>query len=310
MQNKRSSPILVAAGLMTAVLLPSCSLPPGVAWREIQRDGLIPFMQNGMNAPKAQSEGLYAKNGPAKPVVVPPKPSLNSNVAATKPAQQPAPAIQLAYAVAGLTGYVRTPYTNPPRLVDVRGMGAGSKVVCPYTQRPFVVPAAATAPAPAKSAPMVASPKPQPKPQAPTVAQTQPKPTPAVQPAPTAKPTPAPAPEVVKTEPKPTPAPKIEPKPTPAPEVKPKPVETPKVATTPPAPEKPKTTPPPAPAPAAAAPKLPFGTAINGRPGFVNSPYAEKHQLVDVTGLAVGTEVKCPYTGKLFRVPPQQQAKN
>jgi len=60
-------------------------------------------------------------------------------------------------------------------------------------------------------------------------------------------------------------------------------------------------TPPPAPAQA----ELPFGVAIPGRPGFVNSPYAAKHQLVDVTGLPTGMEVKCPYTGKLFRVPPQ-----
>ena len=327
MQNKRSSPLLLAAGLLTAaVLLPSCSLPPGVAWREIQRDGLIPFLQNGMTAPKAVSEGQYAKNAPSKTLIVPPKPTLGT-LAAPQPTR-PNTTLQPAYAVAGLSGYVRSPYTDPPRLVDVRGMSAGSKVVCPYTQRPFLVPANALTPAtkPAPSAPSIAVTKPQPKPQpaAAAVAQTQPKPTPkpapalvksAPAPTPAAAPAPAPTPKVAA-------APKVEPKPspkvTPKPAAKSQPVETPKVASTAPAPapapapSKPQTppTPPPAPAPAAAAaPKLPFGTAINGRPGFVNSPYAEKHQLVDVTGLSVGTEVKCPYTGKLFRVPPQQQAK-
>lgn len=57
--------------------------------------------------------------------------------------------------------------------------------------------------------------------------------------------------------------------------------------------------------PAAPVAELPYGSPIAGRPGFVNSPFAAKHQLVDVTGLPVGMEVKCPYTGKLFRVPPQ-----
>jgi uncharacterized Zn-finger protein len=323
MQNKRSSPLLVAAGLLTAVLLPSCSLPPGVAWREIQREGLIPFLQSGGTPPKAVSDGLYAKNAPSKNLIVPPKPSLGTLAVAQPP--KPSAALQPAYAVSGLSGYVRSPYTNPPRLVDVRGMSAGSKVVCPYTQRAFVVPANAVAPAiqPTQPAtPQIARTKPQPKPAAPAVAKTQPKPTPAPQP------TPKPAPAVVKSQPAPAPspapaptpkvaaAPKVEPKPAPKvepkPAAKPQPVETPKVASTAPAPapSKSQTPPPPAPKPApAAAPKLPFGTAINGRPGFVNSPYAEKHQLVDVTGLSVGTEVKCPYTGKLFRVPPQQQAK-
>ena len=227
----------------------------------------------------------------------------------------------------GLKGYVRTPFTNPPRLVDVRGMAPGAKVFCPYTQRQFTVPT------PAIQAPILTSPqmmaqtqpKLQPKEKAAPIVQPKPAPAPAyarLEPMPVAPkvvPTPAPAP--APTAPKVAAAPKPEPKvaPTPAPVTKPKPVETPKVATTTPPPSRPdpKTTPAPAPVKtqttpppvAAAAPaKLPFGAPIAGRPGFVNSPFAEKHQLVDVTGLSVGTEVKCPYTGKLFRVPPQQQA--
>ncbi len=56
------------------------------------------------------------------------------------------------------------------------------------------------------------------------------------------------------------------------------------------------------------AESLPYGAAVSGRPGMVTSPYALKHQLVDVSGLAPGDAVKDPYSGKLFRVPPTQQA--
>lgn len=57
---------------------------------------------------------------------------------------------------------------------------------------------------------------------------------------------------------------------------------------------------------------LPFGTPVAGRPGMVVSPYTEasQKQLVDVTGLPAGEKVKDPYSGKLFRVPPTQQAAN
>jgi hypothetical protein len=55
---------------------------------------------------------------------------------------------------------------------------------------------------------------------------------------------------------------------------------------------------------------LPYGKNIPNRPGMVNSPYAASHQIVDVTGLKPGQEVKCPFTGKLFRVPGSEQAAN
>lgn len=53
---------------------------------------------------------------------------------------------------------------------------------------------------------------------------------------------------------------------------------------------------------------LPYGSAIPGRANMVNSPYAGKTQLVDVSGMSTGQTVKCPYSGKLFKVPPTQQA--
>lgn len=55
---------------------------------------------------------------------------------------------------------------------------------------------------------------------------------------------------------------------------------------------------------------LPYGTSIPGRPNMVNSPYAGKTQLVDISGMTAGQTVKCPYTGKLFKVPSSQQATN
>jgi hypothetical protein len=55
---------------------------------------------------------------------------------------------------------------------------------------------------------------------------------------------------------------------------------------------------------------LPYGAPVPGRMNMVNSPYAGKTQLVDVSGMSAGQTVKCPYTGKLFKVPPTQQAAN
>lgn len=46
----------------------------------------------------------------------------------------------------------------------------------------------------------------------------------------------------------------------------------------------------------------PYGVPVPGKPGFVTSPYSPD-KLTDVRGYAPGTEVKDPYTGKIFLVP-------
>lgn len=159
----------------------------------------------------------------------------------------------VAQSVPDLPGYVRTPFTNPPRLVDVRGMSAGSKVVCPYTQRPFLVPGGVSA----SSASLASASSTRAKSSTSS----------------SDRPRSAPAPNSnVAAMNKSAPSAPTQPKVSPTPDT---------------------------------TVELPYGSPISGRPGFVNSPYAAKHQLVDVTGLPVGMEVKCPYTGKLFRVPAQ-----
>lgn len=53
----------------------------------------------------------------------------------------------------------------------------------------------------------------------------------------------------------------------------------------------------------AASAELPYGVPVPGKKGFIYSPYDKSAGFVDVQGIAPGTKVRCPYTGKIFRVP-------
>lgn len=49
--------------------------------------------------------------------------------------------------------------------------------------------------------------------------------------------------------------------------------------------------------------KYPKAKKVSGKLGIVKSPYAPQAGDVEVSGIAPGTVVKCPYTGKRFIVP-------
>lgn len=59
----------------------------------------------------------------------------------------------------------------------------------------------------------------------------------------------------------------------------------------------------PTPVPVAPPRDIPYGTPVPGKPGFVTSPHSPSAGYVDVRGFPPGSEVKDPYSGKIFLVP-------
>ena len=49
--------------------------------------------------------------------------------------------------------------------------------------------------------------------------------------------------------------------------------------------------------------KFPYAIPVENKPGFVRSPYAPDAGMIDVRGFPTDTQVKDPYTGKIFLVP-------
>lgn len=189
---------LLPASFLAALCLSSCSLEPISFW---------------MDTPKAETD--------LTEVAAAPVPKL--------------PGYETGLNVTFIAGYVRTPFTHPPRLVDARGLQAGTLVVCPFTQKFFYLPLDFVYASPGPGSRQSAM-------RAPVARRA------------------------------------------PVQQVPPPPLA-------------------PVPASAARASNEPEGIAVPGRPGFVYSPYADRGHMVDVTGLAAGMEVRCPYTGKIFRVP-------
>lgn len=223
---------------LAVVTLSSCAMPPGDAWRMIQRDGLLNYW--------AHSSGhrpYYATRSS------PPLLSGQSRSLAYRPP----------YPRYGESWYGRT------STLPNRSLSSGRYFTMPSTPpASYAAPAPSTIQSPSRTAkPKVASvePKIDPAPQVDQIPVTQPG---------TANPgSSKSAPSVAKNDTKPA-------------------------------------------SPAAKPNDLPYGTAVPGRSNMVNSPYASKTQLVDVAGMSPGQTVKCPYSGKLFKVPPtqQQQATN
>lgn len=269
------------------VLLSSCALPPREAWRVIRTDGLFPYLAiefgdkpvPGYVRLKSQTSAKnaipVAHPAAALPPAGPRTAWRSTDVAIPRFPQEHARLSSNRY----LTD-ATAPAPAPRQQVVTQSRPQTTTLTLPP---PVTRPTAVSVAKSPQAAPKPAAPRQTPQPPASTPRGTE-----------LVEKKEGPAARVSSKPAAPTPVAKLQPPPSAAAKSSTAPVDAPPPAET----SKPAIT------------DLPYGVPVPGRPGLVNSPYAGKNQLVDVTGIGVGQEVKCPYSGKLFKVPAAQQAAN
>jgi hypothetical protein len=282
MNLKSSSRLLLGAlSLSLAAMQSSCSTANSGAWNRIQTEGLFPYLAE-IQSDRALDEGVTENNSDGSEFLI---------------GEQSLPLIVVGYAsgvvtaqeVEGKPGFVYSPHLAEALQVDVRDYEPGMQVLCPYTKKSFVVPGAPETiqlMQPWSEMQLAVNRR--------TPSYTEPNRVRLmleenqlmVEPS-----------EIVASE-KPEPAVK-------------------NIAATGQLDPEPKFT---------GIPKngnkipnasdvlalskkeivsLPVGKRVPGKPNYVYSPFAASNQVIDIEGFAPGTEVKCPYTGKVFAVPAE-----
>lgn len=275
--------------------LTSCSLPPREAWNRVQDKGLIPtLMASNASAAETGADDVsdFAES-PSEPIAQ----NAWGGMVQTEPEERPdvgsdaepdsdvpsqprsrrpfrfgslfAAGTPTAKPIGGTAAHVYSPFTGEDKAVDVSGLASGSRAKCPYTGKVFIVPdlseaVSETSVEHVAESTLIEEPKVKPSAPPKRIRVGREKKKSLAK----SKPRPKPKRTVASTDFVPSlPEPSLPAKP---------PVEEKAVL---------------------------VGTVVPGRPGFVRSPFAKESQLVDVTGLEPGQEVRCPYSGKLFKVP-------
>jgi len=274
--------ILGALTLGLAASLSSCSTSSSAAWAKIQAEGLIPYLAEH-----------HASDRPDSTQMLTVQEGWRATDAAVNGTSVDRYGVITAQAVEGKPGFVYSPHTAELLEVDVSDYQPGEWVLCPYTKKSFVVPGT---PAPLLEGlpgeTQIAA-QPGRKVDVQLVDDSDP--------VVAAKATDATAkvaePDAVAAKAEEAVAPVA-----PGAEIgpEPKPIQTAAGSGKIPSASEllalPKTE---------AAENIPLGRWVPGKPNYVYSPFAASNQVVDIEGHAPGSKVKCPYTGKIFAVPPR-----